>query len=685
MAKAIIWCRVSTTEQEFETQKVELISKAIKDGFSQEELIVIGEAGASAIKMNELYQREVNQLITAIETDLDISTIYVWEVSRLARNEVAFYQMKDKIIKSHIQLICNVPQLRLLDDDGEINTGAEITLNLLITLAKQEMEIKSKRFARGRKRLAEQGKFNGGAIPYGYKVDRTQDNLIVIDEEVEAPIVREVFDMYERGYSQKAIAEEMFNRGVKGRSAKKTGGFTTSLVHQLLTNRLLTGEPQPPGRGCRYVRQYPQIITVEQFERCRKIAEINNTCLPKSKYIHYAHGLLKCKECGRNFVSTGQKGYYHCQDAWNANKKYDGYFGLPLCQNRLCISSNILDSLLWQLGKKYETTFIMEESKQKLEECQKKSVILQQKLDAIPSLLGDIEKRLDTLYDAYAEGMKKENFLKRKQALQAEEKDVRKSEAEYREQLEHNRNLEEEITAKLKTVYGVDAKKRFIQRQMDSAKIVKRINEITDDAERSKIIHRHIEKVIIEEAEITYAFVSHPEGKKVVVKKITVFPFLRSREVFYFLPNDGHGGVILQKDGKGGYRAFRMQYLKRITDKWKRAKREYVRAKREEVRTAEVEKLRKDGYISLNEMREISGLSDSTLRYAISGKRLKAKNVLRTWYAKKKDFVKYLEDYNPKPRPERQKYRIENGYDKDARMKALLEEIQSEEADQKKA
>ena len=679
MAKAIIWCRVSTTEQEFETQKVELIERAKKDGFSQDQLIVIGEAGASAIKMNDLYQREVNQLITAIETDPEISTIYVWEVSRLARNEVAFYQMKDKIIKSRIQLICNVPQLRLLDDDGEVNTGAEITLNLLVTLAKQEMEIKSKRFARGRKRLAEQGKYNGGAIPYGYKVDKNQDNLIVIDEEVEAPIVREVFDMYERGYSQKDIAVEMFNRGVKGRSARKTNGFTISLVHQLLTNRLLTGEPQPPKKGCRYVRQYPQIITTEQFDRCRKIAEINNTSLPKSKYIHYAHGLLKCKDCGRNFVSSGQKGYYHCQDAWNANKQYDGYFGEPLCQNRMCISTNIMDSLLWELGKKYETTFIMEESKQKLEECRKKAVVLQQKLDAIPSLLGDIEQRLDTLYDAYAEGMKKENFLKRKQALLAEERDVRKSEAEYREQLEQNRVLEEEITNKLNSVYGVEKHERFIQRQMDSAKIRKKVSEITDDAERSKIIHRHIEKVIMEEATIIYASGKHPEGKEVVAKKITVFPFLRSREVFYFYPNGGrYSGVIMQRDGKGGYREVRMQYLKRISDKWKRAKRELVRAKREEIRTAEVEKLRKEGYISLNEMREISGLSDSTLRNAISGNRLKAKNVLRTWYAKKKDFVQYLEKYKPQPRPERQKYRIEKGYDKEERMKALLEEIQSE-------
>ena len=132
------------------------------------------------------------------------------------------------------------------------------------------------------------------------------------------------------------------------------------------------------------------------------------------------------------------------------------------------------------------------------------------------------------------------------------------------------------------------------------------------------------------------------------------------------------------KKSANGYRVLRMQYLKRITDKWKRAKRELVRAEREEIRTAEVEKLRQEGYISLNEMREISGLCDSTIRKAISGGKLKAKSVLRTWYAKEDDFTKYLEEYKPHPRPTRQKYRIEKGYNKEKRMKALLHEIKKE-------
>ena len=43
MAKAIIWCRVSTTQQEFDSQKADLINQAINDGFKDEaDRIVIG-------------------------------------------------------------------------------------------------------------------------------------------------------------------------------------------------------------------------------------------------------------------------------------------------------------------------------------------------------------------------------------------------------------------------------------------------------------------------------------------------------------------------------------------------------------------------------------------------------------------------------------------------------------------
>ena len=57
MAKCIIWIRTSTSDQEVDTQRSDLVERAIKDGFTNEDdRIVIGEKGASAIKMDAKYR-----------------------------------------------------------------------------------------------------------------------------------------------------------------------------------------------------------------------------------------------------------------------------------------------------------------------------------------------------------------------------------------------------------------------------------------------------------------------------------------------------------------------------------------------------------------------------------------------------------------------------------------------------
>ena len=54
MKKCIIWVRCSAEKQELESQKKETIEYARELKF--DEFIVIGEVGASAYKVNKLYQ-----------------------------------------------------------------------------------------------------------------------------------------------------------------------------------------------------------------------------------------------------------------------------------------------------------------------------------------------------------------------------------------------------------------------------------------------------------------------------------------------------------------------------------------------------------------------------------------------------------------------------------------------------
>lgn len=57
------------------------------------------------------------------------------------------------MVKNKIQPICLKPSIKLFDEDGKINSAAEIQMNLLVTLAKQEMELKAERFARAKNKM----------------------------------------------------------------------------------------------------------------------------------------------------------------------------------------------------------------------------------------------------------------------------------------------------------------------------------------------------------------------------------------------------------------------------------------------------------------------------------------------------------------------------------------------------
>lgn len=360
MKKCIIWCRVSTFAQEYERQKKELIEMAIKDGFEEKNQIIIGSAGASAIKLNDIYKNEVNKLFKIINTDEDVTTLYAWEISRLARNYLEFYKIYKLIEEKRLQLIIKMDNIRLLNDDGKKNPGSEIIMNIMLTFAKQEMETKKERFKSGKMQKASMGIWVGGNLSYGYTTNETKQ--IVIND-LEAENVRYIFQSYINGKSQRQLAAEFYKKGVS---------ITLSLINRILHNERYTGksfkfkydelDKDNKLKESNLERSYPRIISVEDFEKCQEISKKNNV-KPKAKNVYYADGILFCPSCGGR--CSVQKTSYHCFNSHNKYMKYgiredskDKEEKLKnQCQNKLNLSVNVLDSLLWSEVKWREFNF----------------------------------------------------------------------------------------------------------------------------------------------------------------------------------------------------------------------------------------------------------------------------------------------------------------------------------------
>ena len=601
MSKAIIWCRVSTTQQEFDSQKKDLIEQAIRDGFKKEsDRIVIGEAGASAIKMNEVYQQEVDKLIETIDTVSGVSTIYVWEVSRLARNEIAFYQMKDKIIKNRIQLICNVPQIKLLDDNGEVNHGMEITLNLLVTLAKQEMEIKMKRFDRGRRRKAAEGKWTGGTISYGYTVDFNRDRLIVRDEE-KAQYVKEIYEKYEAGMSQAAIARDFFERGITE--------ITLHQVNRILNNERYTGKMMIHGGA--FERAFPPIITKEQYERCRKIADKNNLTLSKAKNVYYGDHIVRCYKCGKYCDVQGV--CYHCYDAFNRLKSLSSATAKPNCDNHLCISANCMDSLLWYVAIEVETDYILNSAEKDRQLYQEKIKNLKAKFDYIEKRLAKCDEKRQRVRDVYLEGdLSIEERDKRYQKIELERHDILNEKIEYQNDIEHYENLIETVLGK----YSFDDVESIEGNLEQIMKLSQQIASITDDKERSEIVHRHFKKVTYENATIEIEFKT---GKRPArASFIKIYLYNDTVLYYYFVPNNGRNGGYFKADADGNVlNEIFPEYQRRFMDKGKIRRREEGRKLRKEYKEENYPK--EKGYLyGVQEIAEFLEVRWATARFWVS-------------------------------------------------------------------
>lgn len=601
MAKAIIWCRVSTTQQEFDSQKEDLINQAIRDGFKNEaDRIVIGEAGASAIKMNEVYQKEVNKLIETIDTIPGVTTIYVWEVSRLARNEIAFYQMKDKIIRSKIQLICNVPQIKLLDDNGEVNHGMEITLNLLVTLAKQEMEIKMKRFDRGRRRKAAEGKWTGGTLSYGYTVDYDRDKLIVIDER-KAENVKRVFKLYESGFSQAAIAKDFFDRGITEISLHQ--------INRILNNERYTGKMMIHDGTIE--RAFPPIITQEQYDKCRKIADKNNLILSKAKNVYYGDHIVKCYKCGRYCVAQGVM--YHCYDAYNRLKKYNDFTHPENCDNHLCISINVMESLLWHVAIEVETEYILHSAEKDRKLYQEKIKDLRAKFENIDNRLAKCDNKRLRVRDVYLDGdMTIEERDKRYQKIEMERREILDEKLEYQNDIEHFEELIENVLGK----YSFDDVESIEGNLEQIMKLSQKIAGITNDKERSEIVHRHFKKITFEDATIEIDF---KVGRKMTrASFIKIYLYNDTVLYYYFVPNNGRNGGYFKADAEGHVLAeIFPEYQRRFVDKGKLRRRE--EGKRVKLEYRHENYPREKGYLyGVQEIAVFLGVSWATARYWIS-------------------------------------------------------------------
>lgn len=574
--KCILLIRVSTEAQTYEEQEKEIRELAIKDGYKSEEIISVAYK-ESGRKLSEEERLGLNEMKSLIEKG-GVNCVYAWEISRIARTKKVLFSIAEYLQNKKIQLVIKNPSLRMLKDDGSIDEAAETVFTLYAQLAEAEMRNKLDRFTRGKRQKAREGKYVGGNLPYGYLISEGKDKLIEIDEE-KAKVVRLIYTFYENGMSQPNIAIELERIGILN--------FKISLINHILKNRHYIGEPfkRKETKNCRYnERIYPPIISKEQFDKCREIAKTNNTNANKTHNIYFAENLVHCLTCGCKWSASGSKVSYHCYNAYKAKKllKYE-YTTKEQCKNRLSISINILDSILWEITINEEASFLLSDNKNKIKEAEKEVKGIEIKRNAIKERLENVEKKKKRLSRTYIDGgIDEEEYENIKASLYQESNKIKEEELRYTTEIERINNFISSLKKEL----------AFSQRFKNYNAYLNELKEIEDERQMYDLIHKHISYVKVEAIDFVYTF--GIGEKKTKAKHIEIQTFSRQfrknnpLELIY-IPFDGRGGItILRKymnsNGEAYYQRFFYRYLNRFQDPVKIRLKEERKIKREEKR-----------------------------------------------------------------------------------------------------
>ena len=398
MKKCIIFSRVSSLAQEYTEQTARVRRLAEQYGYPPESHLLVEEK-ESGIKLSEQERLGLNRLKQLICTDNDIDCVFCFEVSRLARTKRVLYSVQEYLLQRKIQLIIAQPTLiKLLNDDGTLNPSADLMFLLFSYFSENEMKIKKERFKNGKARLAKECKYLGGGITFGYAVDPVTKKIILDDS---SEIVREIFNAYSTGdWSTTTLTKELNNRGIHD---KQGVPISQSRLARILSTERYTGE-----------NIYPQIISRDLFEQCKKLREEARVLrnLRKNNYAsqYLCNRLIVCPECGHHFTpgSTTYRCFLHHDKP-------------SQCSNKMQISIELIDSIAWLVASELEVGSLLTQQKDKVKEYNTELSIIEQKKKTVYDKLSKYALKVARVEDLLIEGLiSKEKARTRLEKIEAD-------------------------------------------------------------------------------------------------------------------------------------------------------------------------------------------------------------------------------------------------------------------------
>lgn len=466
MKKAVIYSRVSTTEQDYTSQTADLKRKAETMGYEVTHIYEEKESG---------FDDDRTELAKVLAlTNADTDAVFVWEISRLSRRTVMVLSTIEEIEKKGILIYALNENYRSWNENGKKDSTSKLVLTLYASIAEAEALKFKERVKRGKRyRVLVEKKSYCNTSVFGYNKD--ENGRLVINEE-EAAIVRDIFQKASEGYSARRLKAYL--------KAAYSLNWCANTLNYLLHNTAYMGQKKVGGK--KYYKkeltklekgskirffnpetdsvETPAIITAELFNAVQAAMNGRRTrSLAKearNKKPALLKGLILCGRCNHVYTNTGKM--YTCTSGTN---EY-----LNRCGSTSIATEN-LNKAVWNVTKE-----VFSEAMAK-EEAAKKA-------EPIAAEIAQLQKEIEGYQDSITDSKKQESKLLTLATVVDDTEGI----------IEKIKALQKERQMMVTEIADRESKIALLQKRLDSPD---EITEITDEDEKFEYLHKVIEAIFV--------------------------------------------------------------------------------------------------------------------------------------------------------------------------------------------
>ena len=319
------------------------------------------------------------------------SVIIVWKVDRFGRNreEITFNKYRCKKHGVRVEYVAENM------GDGPESVILESVLEGMAEYYSLQL---SQNIRRGNRENAKKGKFTGGRVPLGYKLDK--DHYFVVDPDG-AALVRRIYAMYAEGQTITEIITQLNAEGLHTSQGKP---YTKNSLRTILKNEKYIGIYDFKNGEIRMEDAVPAIVDKDTFYKVQKLLSVNQRA-PATKWSRADYLLtnkLFCGSCGALMVGESGKSA--------TGAKYSYYLCTNHKRGKTCPRKAIRQDLIEPYVLEKAQQLIMDDEvinfiTENVWDYYQKQDQQRDKITAIQAQLSEVEKAVNNLMRAIEAGM----------------------------------------------------------------------------------------------------------------------------------------------------------------------------------------------------------------------------------------------------------------------------------------